>query len=220
MPLFKTISIPAGRIGIWKLTETSADLIPLFSAEELADPAYRQYTHEKRKVEWLVTRFLLKQLIGPDFLISYSETGKPILNHLVYKHLSISHSRDFAAVLIHEHLDVGLDIESMNRNYHPIEKRYLSETELTAVNKNTQLHCLYWCAKEAIFKLVPENGIEFRDQIHILPFNPQQEKEFTACYTSGSKQRHYRLHFQIFDDHGLVWVANEPEIQSESNQPT
>lgn len=218
MPLFKTIAIPDGQIGIWQLTETAAGLLPFFSAEELADPTFRQYTHEKRKVEWLAIRLVLKRMIGPDFSISYSGTGKPILHHRAYKHLSISHSRDFAAVMIHEYLDVGLDIESMNRNYLPVEKRYLSETELTEVNRNTQLHCLYWCAKEAIFKLVPENGIEFRDQIHISSFDPRHANEFTALFTSGTEQRHYRLHFQTFDDHGLVWVVNEPEMPVQVNQ--
>lgn len=207
MPQFKTITIPGGLIGVWQLTESSTDLTPHFSPEELADPAFQQYTHEKRKVEWLAIRCLIKQMIGSDFLISYTETGKPIINHIKFKHLSISHSRDFATVFIHEHLDVGLDIENMTRNYNSIEKRYLSEEELIMVNKNTKLHCLYWCAKEAIFKLVPNEGVEFKQQILISSFNPELEDHFLAKYRSESMELIYQLHFQIFSGYCLVWVT-------------
>lgn len=214
MPLYKTITIPDGLIGVWLLTETSIDLFPNFFPEELADPAFLNYTHEKRKVEWLATRVLIKQLIGPDFSITYSETGKPILNHARYKHLSISHSRDFAAVILHKNLNVGLDIENITRNYNPIEKRYLSEDELIQVNKKPRMQCLYWCAKETIFKLVPDDGIEFRRQIHISPFNPELENEFSARFIAKNRKLSYQLHFQTFSDHCLVWVTDEPAKQS------
>jgi phosphopantetheinyl transferase len=207
MPLFKTISFAGGLIGVWKLVEKSSDLLLCFSPEELADPSFQQYTHEKRKVEWLATRVLIKQLIGSEFAISYLESGKPILNHTRFKHLSISHSRWFVAVILHEHLNVGIDIEDMTRNYNPVEKKYLSEDELVQVAKKPLLQCLYWCAKEAIFKLVPEDGVEFRQQIHIFAFNPELEDHFSARFTTESKESIYQLHFQSFADHCWVWVA-------------
>ena len=59
MPLFKTIPVTDGLIGIWELTETSAALMTVFSPEEIADPDFRKYTYEKRKVEWLASRLML-----------------------------------------------------------------------------------------------------------------------------------------------------------------
>ncbi|MDP2336502.1 MAG: 4'-phosphopantetheinyl transferase superfamily protein [Bacteroidota bacterium] len=208
MPLFKTISIQNGLIGIWELVETSVDLLPGFSPEELADRSFQQYTHEKRKVEWLATRALINQLIGSEFTISYLGTGQPILNHRRYKHLSISHSRYFVAVILHEHLNVGIDIEDMTRNYNPIEKRYLSADELIQVAQNPLLQCLYWCAKESVFKLVPEEGVEFRQQIHVSPFNPELENHFSVRFTAERKESIYQLHFRSFADHCIVWVTD------------
>jgi len=190
MPLFKTIPITGGLIGVWELTEKPEDLFPEFTTEELADPAFQQYSYDKRKVEWLATRILLKQLIGPDFSISYSEHGKPILNHPKFKHLN-----------------VGLDIENQNRNYNPIMKRYLSEAEMKHAGNNPLLQCLYWCAKEAIFKLVPEDGIEFKEQILISPFDPATETQFGARFISGNNETEYQLHFSNFLDQCLVWVT-------------
>lgn len=207
MPLFKTITQAEGIIGVWQLSEKLDELLPNFSDQELEDPAYLQYTHEKRKIEWLATRKLIKLLIGDDFTITYAESGKPILNHVQYKNISISHSRYFAAVYIHETLQVGLDIEDTTRNYNSIEKRYLSDEELKQTGQNPLLQCLYWCAKESIFKLVPDHDIEFRNQIHISPFIPEKEDHFLAKFKSEKGDSTHELHFQIFNDHCLVWVA-------------
>jgi 4'-phosphopantetheinyl transferase len=209
MPLFKTITQTEGIIGVWQLSETLDELLPFFSDQELKDPVYLQYTHEKRKIEWLATRSLIKLLIGPDFTISYAESGKPILKHTRYGNISISHSRYFAAVYIHEKLHVGLDIEDSARNYNSIEKRYLSDEELLQTGKNPLLQCLYWCAKEAIFKLVPDQDIEFRNQIHISLFNPEVEDHFPVKFKSGKGDSIHELYFEVFNGHCMVWVASE-----------
>ncbi len=208
MPVYKTIPQNGGIIGIWQLTETLDDLLPQVSTEALKDSAYLKYTFEKRKIEWLATRLLIKELIGADFTISYSEFGRPILNHRRFKHLSISHSRENVAVFIHEYRNTGIDIESISRNYSPVEKKYLSDEELIQVNHNPFLQCLYWCAKEAIFKLVPEDGIEFRQQIHISPFNPDHENQFSAKFISGKTESNFQLQYYSFGDQCMVWVTN------------
>ena len=204
MPLFKTIPIPGGLIGLWKFTETTAELLPYFSEKELLDPNFLKYTYEKRKVEWLVTRVLIRQLIGPDFTISYLNSGKPILTHDRFKHISISHSRNFAAIILHEHRNVGIDIEETTRDFNRIEKKYLSDIEIRQTNKNPQQQCLYWCAKEAIFKLVDDEGVEFKQQIHI---TPESENLYFAKFTSGDMESNYQLHYEFFAGNCLVWVS-------------
>jgi 4'-phosphopantetheinyl transferase len=208
MPLFKTITVPGGIIGIWQMTETSSELSVHFTKQELKNPEFQKYSFENRKVEWLSTRILIQQLIGSDFSIRYSEAGRPILTHPKYKYLSISHSRYFVTVFVHEKHPVGIDIEDISRNYAAVKKRYLSEEELHFVANNTTLECLCWCAKEAIFKLVPHEGVEFREQIHIAPFNPDLDEQFSARFKSDNEEFNFQLQFQIFNNHGLVWVSD------------
>jgi len=207
MPLFKTIIQPEGLIGVWQISETSNELLSLFSQEVLNNNEFKIYTFEKRKVEWLVTRLLITQLIGADFTISYIKTGKPIIKHSEYKHISISHSRHFVAIFIHKNLNVGLDIEDTTRNFNAVESRYLSKSELAFVNKNNILQCLFWCAKEAIFKLVPQDGIEFKEQILIDTFNPDTDTVFSGRFIAESIHLNLQLHFQLFANHCLVWVT-------------
>lgn len=212
MPLFKSITVPSGLLSVWQMTEPSDELLAYFTPEEIADPDFQKFTFEKRKTEWLATRILLKQMIGPSFQILYADSGKPLLNHPVYSHISISHSRDFVAVFIHENQAVGIDIESMNRNYAPIRKRYLSEIELQQVNNPENsglLQCLYWCAKEAVFKLVEEEGVDFKKQIEVIDFNDHQDT-FSVRFISSNIERTYQLQHTTFNEHCMVWVSNDP----------
>lgn len=211
MPLHETIIVPDGLLGIWRITESSEELLPSFSQEEQENPDYLKFNFGKRKAEWLCTRLLLKNLIGDDHQISYSEHGKPMLEHEIYKYISISHSREFVAILVHKNTDVGIDVESQNRNYGAVLKKYLSDEELIQVGENILLQSLYWCAKEAIFKLVPEDGVEFRKQIHILPFDPNANDPFQAQFISREKQTNYRLRFKLLADNCMVWVIGVPE---------
>jgi 4'-phosphopantetheinyl transferase EntD len=207
MPLFKSITIPDGLLAVWQIAESSDELLSFFNPEEITDPAFQKFNYEKRKVEWLATRALLKQMIGSGFDISYSEVGKPIINHPIYQHISISHSRDFVAVIIHQKLDVGIDIEDINRNYSSVKKRYLSDFELDQVNNNVLLQCVYWCAKEAVFKLVEDEGVEFRKQIQVIEFNHEQDFFFVRFF-SGNQGKIYKLQYTTFNQHCLVWTCN------------
>ena len=207
MPLIKTIELPDGLIGVWQITETSDELYPFFNSEELNNPDFIKYSYEKRRIEWMITRLLIKKIIGSNFEISYSEEGKPILRHLKFKYISITHSRQFVAVFVHETLNVGIDIEDSLRNFNSIESRFLSDAELTFINRNPTLQCLHWCAKEAIFKLIHETGVEFKTQILINPFNAETSNFFTAQFIGEHRQSNFKLYFEYLSDHCMVWVT-------------
>jgi phosphopantetheinyl transferase len=193
------------------MTEASEELLTFFTPDELSDPAFQKFSYEKRKREWLATRALIKQMIGSPFQISYNESGKPLLSHPLYNHISISHSRDFVAVLVHQHQAVGIDIEWVNRNYAPITKKYLSEIELTQVNERPLYQCLYWCAKEAIFKIVEESGVDFRKQIEVEAFHPEQDN-LLARFISQNQERTYQLQHTSFNEHCMVWVCGDLKL--------
>ena len=206
MSLFKTIPIDHGLIGIWELSESLNELTSEFSSGELIDPQFVSYTNDKRKSEWLATRLLLKKILGSDFSILYQPSGKPILNHGKFGKISISHSRDFVAVIVHESKEIGIDIENCNRDFERIEKRFLSEDEMRFTSNNKYLKCLCWCAKEAIFKLVEEDGIEFREQIIVTP-GTENDRQYSAKFISSGKRVNYQINSDFFSENCMVWVV-------------
>lgn len=209
MPLFRTIPTINGLISIWQILETPQELLCFFTPQELEREEFKRFTFEKRKTEWLATRVLLKQLIGNSFNISYTDSGKPVLDHPEYHHISITHSREFVAVFIHQNREIGIDIESQNRNYAPILKKYLSDGELGHIKDDNSIPCLYWCAKEALFKMVEEQGIDFKIQFEIISCDPEREL-LLARYISSQQERTYHLNYITLNDHCMVWVMNEP----------
>ena len=208
MGLFRTITVDGGLIGIWQFSENSEELLKQIQLTDSEKEELSKYSFYKRKVEWLAIRILIGQLIGSDYSLTYAETGKPILTDPKYHFLSISHARDFAAVLVHESCEVGIDLENIDRNYKSIEKRYLSVEELACVQGKPLLQCLYWCAKEAIFKVVPHDGVEFKEEIRIHPFKVESNGQFAASYLHLDDQHDFQLNYEVFDHYGLVWVID------------
>ncbi len=206
MPLYKTIAIAQGLIGIWQLSETTNDLLAQFSETELPDTPFTKYTHGKRQAEWLATRLLLKEMIGNEFSITYLPSGKPVLSHPVFSKISITHSRDFVGVIVHESKNIGIDIEDTTRDFKRIEKRFLSEEELKFSGDDAKLKCLYWCVKEAVFKLAEEEGIEFREQIRVTQ-KQEYQNQFQARFITPSKDIVYTINFEYFSENCMVWVV-------------
>ena len=91
-------------------------------------PILNRYKSEGRKSEWLSVRVLLKELTGSEPDILYHDNGAPYLPESSL-HISISHTKGFAAVLLSPNKPVGIDIEYRSERIHRIKSRFLSETE-------------------------------------------------------------------------------------------
>lgn len=122
---------------------------------------------KRRKAEWHTTRLLLHE-ICPDAAISYGANGEPILeNSAEFTHLSISHGANKVAILLSTN-DCGVDIESTTRNFNRVATRFLNERERSIIVPKH--YPMAWSAKEAIFKYLKGNGIEFLTDFEITAF--------------------------------------------------
>ena len=65
---------------------------------------------------------------------------------------------------------------------------------------------LRWCAKEAVFKMVPFNNVDFASQIvcDAQPLNTN-EGVFSATFISAEATLHIPLHFRLIGDMLMVW---------------
>ena len=158
MPLIEKIYPEDGIIGLYKMTEEPEELEKRYAEIFQEEPLVGNFQHGRRKTEWLAVRLLIAGLIGPDFQISYTESGKPQFIHPEYKFISISHSAMYAAVYLHKNKRNGIDVESLDRKFSTIEKKYLSENELEQAKENPVLRAVFWSTKEAIFKWAGRKG--------------------------------------------------------------
>ena len=79
-------------------------------------------------LEWLSIRVILQILTNDNKTVKHTSQGQPYLSDNSYQ-ISISHSRDYAVVLLHKHKKVGVDIENYSNRILKIEKRFISSDE-------------------------------------------------------------------------------------------
>lgn len=196
-------------VAVWHVTESERELIELSStpSDEMEEISY--IASESLRKQRLAVRALLNELFDEKVYLSHHDNGKPYLENLA-TNISITHTNEFVAVILHEEEEVGIDIECLGRDFSAVEKKALSEDEIDDLDddrKNEQL-AIYWCAKEAIFKRVSAYNVNFSEQIEVERFRPKGEGELDATFIhKDGYEEDFELEYMTFDGHVLVWVV-------------
>ena len=200
------------RVGVWQITETEEELRSLSSvpSDELEEISYIK--SESLRKQKLAVRCLLDALFEEKVYLSHHDNGKPYIENSAMK-ISITHTNRYVAVILNPTDEVGIDCESLDRDFSAVRKKALSEDEIEEVDeideeqRNEQL-ALYWCAKEAVYKMISQYGVDFAEQIEIDDFRMRGEGELVATFTDKDGfEEEYELEYMTFDRHVLVWVV-------------
>ncbi|MBQ3439025.1 MAG: 4'-phosphopantetheinyl transferase superfamily protein [Bacteroidales bacterium] len=198
-------------IGVWQITETEEQLKEMSStpSDEMEEISFIR--SESLRKQRLAVRALLNTMFDEKVYLSHHDNGKPYLENNPVN-ISITHTEKYVAVILHEEENVGIDIESLDRDFSVVEKKALSEDEIEDLEdekRNEQL-AIYWCAKEAIFKLLSRYNVDFAEQIEIERFRPRGEGELEATFIGKKdEEEEFDLEYITFDRHVLVWVVGE-----------
>ena len=199
------------KIYVWEMTETEEELLKTVAVPDNELEELQYIKGASRRREMLATRALLNTIFPEKLYLGHHDNGKPYLLNTAME-LSISHDDRFVAIITHPDEDLGIDIENLNRDFSAVEKRALSEDEIDDIDekkKNLQL-AIYWCAKEAIFKRMSLNGVDFAEQIEIDRFNPHDDGELDATFIhKDGTEMEFELGYEVFDGHVMVWVPNK-----------
>lgn len=154
-------------------------------------------------------RALLDIMFGEKVYLSHHDNGKPYIENSA-TNISITHTDKYVAVILNDTEEVGIDCESLDRDFSAVEKKALSEEEIESLDedkRNEQL-AIYWCAKEAIYKKMSQYNVDFAEQIEIDDFRMRGEGELEATFIQKDGfEEELRLQYMTFDRHILVWVA-------------
>ena len=208
--LTKDLDDPAhSRVGVWKITESEAELRTMTSipSDELEEISYIK--NESLRKQRLAVRALLDAMFEEKVYLSHHDNGKPYIENNAIN-ISITHTDQYVAVILNEEDEVGIDCESLNRDFSAVEKKALSDEEIGDLEdeqKNEQL-AIYWCAKEAIFKLTSQYDVDFAEQIQIDGFRYRNEGELSATFTDkDGYEQELNLYYCTVDRHVLVCVS-------------
>ena len=197
------------RLGVWHITETEAELKALSSipSDELEEISFIK--SESLRKQKLAVRALLDAMFEEKVYLSHHDNGKPYIENNA-TNISITHTDKYVAVILNDLDDVGIDCESLDRDFSAVEKTALSEEEIEDLDddhRNEQL-AIYWCAKEAVYKKLSQYKVDFAEQIEIDSFRPKGEGELEATFINKDGfEEDFDLEYMTFDRHVLVWIA-------------
>lgn len=198
-------------LAVWKIEESEAELVSGLQLKQHELDFISSLNNGKRLLHWLSTRLLLRTMLNTAEYIDcrMDEHGKPYLVDLDY-HISLSHSYDYAAVIIGKKKKVGVDIELIKHKIKGIRHKFLSDVELAQKQIGDNINGLYvcWCAKEAIYKWNGRKGLEFKQDMHIKPFKLKDEGQLNALVDlpDGTKELTVQ-YFKTKDGYMLGYVV-------------
>lgn len=196
--------------ALWKIEEEAEDLYAQLQLDEGEKAFVEKLRHGKRHLHWLGTRVLLRTMLRTDEFIDckIDAHGKPYLVNLPY-HISLSHSFDYAAVMISKKGPVGIDIEQISQKVERIAPRFLNPDELaSALNDKHKVQALYacWCAKEAVYKCHGQKEFSFMDNIKLQPFTYAPEGSIQALLHKDTLKLNYTVQYLQYEDYMVGYV--------------
>lgn len=153
-------------LGVWLIDENEQTLIDVLPEQDSMTAFVK---HRQKHVERLAARVLVKYLVEKMGLgyepLSKSATKKPYFKNLALN-VSISHCYPYAAAILHQKYEVGIDIQQPDDKIRRIFERIMDKKEIEqATDLDTQT--LFWSAKEALYKLFDSEGVFFKEEIHV-----------------------------------------------------
>ena len=231
-----------GTIAVWEITETEKELLNILAQdEEDRDQELEEislYKSEQARREKLSVLCLVQELFrepSPEFPvgpvhIGHHENGSPYIENDSTR-ISITHTNRFSAVIIHPSEEVGIDIESIRRDFTAVEKRALNDDEREDLvekdendpeqmeERNTQL-AIYWCAKEALYKRMDRTHVDFSKDMEVDRFSVRDEGEIDVVFKypknehildedgkEQNEEEEFEMQYEVFEDHVMVWMV-------------
>ncbi len=165
-----------------------------------------------RRTEIIMTGVLLKELFGDGCRLEHEASGKPYLRQgdgtTPAGDISISHCRGAVVVAYRPEGPVGVDVEHERDQVMRIRERFQSDEEMRFTGLSVWKNTLAWTAKEALFKCIPESGVDFRSDLSI-DLRELKEGASRQEYTGTAYGRRYRM-ISLSSD-GFVLTVAIPE---------
>ncbi len=197
------------KFAIWRIEESAEDLIGRLQLDGREKAVLSRLNKGKRTLHWLATRVLLRKMLDtPGYIDCPSdENGKPYLANFPQR-ISLTHSFDYASVMMSDNGEVGIDLELVKPKILRIADKFMKEGELESISDQNRIEQLYacWCAKEAVYKLQGNKGVSFKDNMTILPFEFQDQGVLYLDLDAPHRKEQFKVYYEKFQEYMLGYV--------------
>lgn len=198
-------------VGIWKMEETTEEMWSLLQHQAWYQQEFSRLKAEQRQKEWLATRLLLKEMLGHEAIIHHHPNGAPFLSETEQKQISISHTKDFVAIMLTDVTHIaGIDIEYRSERVRKVRSRFLNAEEEQFIDPahETEHLLICWCAKETLYKIINRQEVDFCRHLHIQPFSYAEQGTLITFDTCSESPKHVVLQYRVEKDFVITWAKN------------
>jgi 4'-phosphopantetheinyl transferase len=205
MPLLKIHTL--GKDSAWALWHIQ-ELEPALSSET-GEMCPFEITRDQKRLEWLAGRATIKSLaenLGLQYGgVRKDEFGKPrLFNHP--HHISLSHSYPYVVAQIDLTHSVGIDLEQPKEKLRNIAHRVFNQDEVKDAGDNLVKLCIYWCAKESLYKIYGKRNLLFTDHLRIMPFALSQAGNLTGKIQLNENESIVPLKYLVMKEFVVVYT--------------
>jgi 4'-phosphopantetheinyl transferase len=207
MPVYKKIKNGDVELFVWQIKETKEELLQLL--EPCHELAFHGYSDEERghlshNSHFLSTRILLFIEAGLKFPVIKNKYGKPEAKDRL---LSITHSHDFAGVILSSTAHVAIDLEKIDPRILKVAHKFMHEEEKFFKHEDEVIYTtLIWSAKETLYKLYSEREVLFKEELRIHAFEFSGKGSFTGDILKSLPRRNIQIHYEVFENYVLTCV--------------
>jgi 4'-phosphopantetheinyl transferase len=198
--------------ALWKIEEEADELYKQLQLNDAEKAYIEQLGNGKRHLHWLGTRVLLRTMLNTAEYIDcqVDDHGKPYLVNMPY-HMSMSHSFDYAAVMLSKSKPVGIDIELISQKVERIAHKFLNTKELLMIEPEHKIEQLYvcWCAKEAVYKCNGRKVISFLDHIRLESVDWKKEGTMKVVIEKGEMYLDFDVRYMPFGEYMIGYVKGK-----------
>jgi 4'-phosphopantetheinyl transferase len=189
--------------ALWHITESAEQLENMLPEKLKKALVAEKITHTGRKQEWIAGRLALLELLRameePFTNLEKDAFGKPQLTGSALQ-VNLTHSFPYAAAIVHRQQPTGIDMEQVQEKLGRLCPKFLSEQELAHANLDLHKLCLYWAAKETLYKLYGKRKLIFKKNILIDRFELQQKGYIKGNLLTEDIEKQYTLYYEQLDN--------------------
>lgn len=198
-------------LTLWKIEEDTDFFLKYLCIKEEDLATYSSATHPMKQLEWLASRTCVKytvELLKHTYQgVEKDEYNNPYLSE-IKGFVSLSHTSNYAVAIVSLENEVGIDIEKMSDKLKRVAHKFLSQPEYLHASDDPFKMCIYWCAKESLYKWYGKKSLSFKENILILPFEGNPTIVKGQIYIDGILKTEHRLTVFYVDD--FIITATTP----------
>lgn len=197
-------------VTLWKIEEDVDFFLKYLCIKKEDLEVCSNATHPMKQLEWLASRSCVKytvELLEHRYQgIEKDELNNPFLSE-IQGFVSLSHTSDYTVVIINLKEEVGIDIERISNKLSRVAHRFLSELEQLHAGDDLFKMCIYWCAKESLYKWFGKKNLSFKDNIFIKPFGENPTLVNGQIFIDGMLKTEHKLNVFYMEDYVITATA-------------